>query len=191
MKKQQRSKGTWDKNRWLWILVTVFAVILFGLILHHHVQTSAQNKTFKETQSWLNNIADDTAMEITGNRISEEYCHRGSVKYGEGERYCIIDENILYPVESNKFEEITANVQAAITKYSKVKMDAKGANSNSNIISSYLFTYKGLGCSVEYFGLRDKSSFGYLTAINNFTNGLRVLLSCSGPAMADYFPNRN
>ncbi len=192
MKKQQTKKINKGKNRWAWIAVTVLVVTLLGSVVHHHLQTSGQNRTFKETQSWLQLVMDRVATDVTGGkRVSEDYCHRSSVKYGQGERYCVVDENILYTIGSVTPNDIVVKVQNAIAKYTNINMDNKGANPNTNILASYLFTYNGFGCSVEYYYLHNQSSFSHSAEINTFTNGLRVSLSCSGPAMADYFPNRD
>ena len=190
MKKQQARLIT--KHNWPWIIAIVLAVLLVGLVVHHHLQTSAQNKIFQDTQSWLGSVMDDAAKKVPGGeRVSEAYCSRNSVKYGQGDRFCTTEEDILYLVSEDQFHAYVNKIQPAISNSLDVNLKNLGPDSLSQVIGGYAFRHGVLSCYITYYGLKNESSFSYLSKIRNFENGLRVSLSCSGPAMAEYFPNRD
>lgn len=191
--KNRKAKKKNQTRRWILISAVVSALAVLvtgGAIWHHHLQTTAQNKTFQDTQSIFSIVMDEVSVEIPGGqRVSEAYCGRNSVKYGQGERSCFIDENILYSITTDQFQQTMGETQTVIAKNINVNMKNLGPDDLAQQIGAYAFSYDGLSCYVEYYGLESRSSFSYSNEISSFKNGLRVSLSCSGDAMADYFPS--
>lgn len=193
MKKQQpkRIKTKKGNKKWFWVAVVVLFAVLLGGVLHHHLQTSAQNKTFKDAQSWLQGVMDEVAIQVPGgNRVSESYCTRSSVKYGQGGRYCVTEENILYPVNKDNANTYANNIQTFLEDHEGLRVNKLGTTPSDTVLMDYSFKKEGLSCYITYYGLYGRSSFSYMDEIRNFNDGLRVSMSCSGDAMADYFTNR-
>ncbi len=193
MKKQQPSKGTKGKDRWFWIMVTVFVVILLGLVLHHRMQTSAQNKTFKETQSWLQGVMGKIVKEHPGaNLVSDPYCRRPSAKFEYTERSCFVSELVTYPMSSEMVLDKASEIQSSIAPALKgMSVKDMGNDSLTNRVIGYSFTKNGLDCFISYYGLKNEDGTNYSPKLTKTMTGLLVSASCSGPAMTDYFPNRD
>lgn len=189
-KRKQKQIKTFIKKHAVVLSIALGLLIVLGLTIRHYVQMNSQKSTFTEAQITLANVMDEVASEVSGGtRVSEAYCGRNSVKYGQGDRSCFIDENILYSVNAEQFEFLRDNLQRFISQNLNVNMRNLGPDNLAQQVGGYAFRYDGLSCYVEYYGLENRSSFGYLDEISNFTNGLRVSLNCSGDAMADYFPS--
>lgn len=191
--KNRKTKKKNQPKRWVLISTVVFTLAVLGTggaVWHHHLQTTAQNKTFQDTQSIFSVLMDEVSVEIPGGRrVGEAYCGRNSVKYEQGERSCFINEDILYPIPADQFQQTMRDVQDIIANDLSVDMKDLGSDELTQHIGDYTFNYSGLGCYVQYYGLENSSSFSYNDKISSFKNGLRVSLSCSGDAMADYFPS--
>lgn len=173
------------------LLLSIMAVAILGAGIHHHLQTSAQNKTFKDTQSWLQGVMNSIAARNPGSkRVSDPYCRRPSAKYEQTERVCSVGEYIIYPAEitsiENKVTEINSQFIIASSLPTSLKQGGFGEQ-----IKVYGFTKNGLDCFISYYSLNNENGMSYSSKITEKYTGLLISASCSGPAMADYFPNKD
>jgi len=194
MKKQQpkRTKTKKDNRKWFWVAVVALFAALLGGILHHHLQTSAQYKTFKDTQSWLQGVMDEVTAQVPGGkRVSEGFCHRSSVKYGQGERECVVRQLETYETNIGTAEQKKAQVHAAIVDVINEQPVLTQDHLLANQISTYKFEKNGLDCFISYYKLDNEKGTSYSPKLTGTYTGLLVSTSCSGSAMADYFPNKD
>jgi|GEM_PF-4732701 hypothetical protein len=194
MKNHQPPNGKKNKkpqHKWILILGVILLGALLGGIFHHHLQTSAQNKTFKDTQSWLQGVMDEVAAQIPeGKRVSETFCHRSSVKYGQGERECVVRQLETYKTSIEAVEQKKEQVHIAIVNAIDEQSVLVQNHILANQISTYKFGKNGLDCFISYYSLNDEDGTSYSPKLTETMTGLLVSASCSGSAMADYFPSR-
>lgn len=180
------------KHKWPRIALALLLLVLLGSVIHHHLQTSAQNKTFQETQTWLRGAMDDVVKGSTGSkRVSDPYCRRPSAKFEQTERQCVTKELVTYPVEKNKINQAVINIQEKFSHNQGLEFKNMGSNELTNQIIAYSFARNGLDCFISYYELDNENGISYSSKIRESYAGLLVSASCSGPAMADYFPNKD
>ena len=126
------------------------------------------------------------------NLVSDPYCQRPSAKFEYTERSCFVSELVTYPttpeIVADKANEIQNDISPSLK--GTAVMDMGNDNLTGRVIG-YSFTKNGLECFISYYSLKNEDGTNYSPKLTKTMTGLLVSASCSGPAMADYFPNRN
>lgn len=192
--KNRKAKKKNQTKRWIFIssvVVVVGALIAGVAIWRHHSQTTAQNNTFQQTNSSLAGVANEVVAQVPGGEaVGSSYCSRNSIKYGQGDRSCVAQQNLLYAEEEGDVSQAAQDIQVLIEREIGKPMTSLNTKYDTNKILAYSFSLNELKCSVEYYDLyNDGEAFSYSQVVTGFSYGLRVTMGCSGDAMADYFPS--
>ncbi|MCA9327303.1 hypothetical protein KDA14_02120, partial [Candidatus Saccharibacteria bacterium] len=106
-------------------VLIVGLVVLVGLAWFtvRQIQVHNQRKNFYDTQAWLQKVMDEVAKENPGGtRIGESVCLRTSVKYQQGERYCVVGEDILYATSIVEANLAAPKVLTSVKKETEVSI---------------------------------------------------------------------
>lgn len=175
-------------------LLAIVLLASLGWLGYRQLQINAERSRFMEAKSDLHAIAQQivAAAGVPSSWQAKQTCGYTNAVYGQGARYCDVDEYLFYDTAS--FQEAGAfahMIEEVVKKSSQVRSYAVDVNSGNEVIQSDSFVLSVFKqCGIEQVYMQADQDYGakYPKLLHSMNMGISIDLNCGGSAKSEYFP---
>jgi hypothetical protein len=167
------------------VLLAIGGVVAIGLFAKNQIQINQERQQFIAAEAQVTALGEKIAQATSPDKHeAEAYCSKGS----KGIRICSAK---YYQIHTGTSGEAALKLATIVENQLKPSTQYTVGNSQEpNIVKSFKFTSNALSCATTLY-FKENGNAAYADGVLAWAipdNSTTTITSCSGQAMADYFP---